>query len=88
MTLSDLAIRRPITMLMVLISLVVLGGVALTRMPLGFLPEVERPRLHVRVPYPNSTPEQAERMVIRPVEEALASVKGLKGLSHSARLAR
>ncbi len=67
-------------MLMVLISLVVLGGVALTRMPLGFLPEVERPRLHVRVPYPNSTPEQAERMVIRPVEEALASVKGLKGL--------
>ena len=30
------------------------------------------------LPYPNATPEQVERMVVRPVEDALGSVKGLQ----------
>ena len=80
MKLPDLAIRRPVTTLMILISMIVLGGVALTRLPLAFLPDVERPQLFVRVPYSNSTPEQVERMVIRPLEEALGSVKGLRNM--------
>ena len=80
MTLSDLAIRRPITMLTILVCLVVLGVVALGRLPLGFLPEVNEPRLFVNADYPNATPEQVERLVVRPLEEALASVKGLKSI--------
>lgn len=78
MTLPELAIRRPITMLMILVSIVVLGLVAVFRLPLGFLPEVEEPRLFVRIPYPNATPEQVERMIVRPLEEALGSVKGVQ----------
>ncbi len=77
MTLPELAIRRPIAMLMILTSIVLLGVVALFRLPLGFLPEVEEPRLFVRVPYDNATPEQVERMIVRPLEEALGSVKGV-----------
>ncbi len=80
MTLPELAIKRPITTLMVIVSLVVLGLVAMVRLPLGFLPDVNRPFLFVRVPYPNSTPEQVERMVIRPMEDALGSVKGLQNM--------
>jgi HAE1 family hydrophobic/amphiphilic exporter-1 len=80
MTLPELAIRRPVTTLTLLICLIVLGGVALTRLPLGFMPEVERPMLFVHVPFPNSTPEQTERLVVRPLEEALGSVKGIKNM--------
>ncbi len=80
MTLPDLAIKRPITTLMVIVSLVVLGTVAMFRLPLGFLPDVNRPYLFVNAPYPNSTPEQTERMVIRPLEEGLGSVKGLRNM--------
>ena len=36
MTLPELAIRRPITTIMVLLSLIVLGGVALVKLPLAF----------------------------------------------------
>ena len=78
MTLSELAIKRPVTTLMVLVSIVVLGLVALFRLPLGFLPEVDQPEIFVYVPYTNSTPEQVERLVIRPLEETLGSVKGLR----------
>jgi len=78
--LPELAIKRPITTLMVIVSLVVLGLVAMVRLPLAFLPEVNRPFLFVRVPYPNATPEQVERMVVEPLEDALGSVKGLQNM--------
>ncbi len=80
MTLPELAIRRPVTTLTILVTLVVLGMVALDRLPLGFMPEVEEPVLFVQVPFPNSTPEQTERLVIRPLEEVLGSVKGVTNM--------
>ena len=80
MTLPELAIRRHVTTLMILVSLVVLGGVALTRLPLAFLPEVEEPQLFVILPWDSASPEQVERMVVRPVEDALGSVKGLESM--------
>ena len=79
-TLPELAIRRHVTTLMVLVSLVVLGAVALTRLPLAFLPEAEEPQLFVILPWNSASPEQVERMVVRPVEDALGSVKGLKSM--------
>ena len=77
MTLPELAIRRPVATLTIIACAVVLGLVALDRLPLGFMPEVEEPILFVHVPFPNATPEQTERLVIRPLEEALGSVKGV-----------
>jgi len=77
-TLPELAIRRPVATLTIIACLVVLGLVALDRLPLGFMPEVEEPRLFVHLPFPNATPEQTERLVVRPVEEALGSVKGVE----------
>jgi len=77
-TLPEFAIKRPVTVAMILVSLVVLGTVALTRLPLAFLPDVERPMLFIRLPYPNASPEQVERLVVRPVEEAVGTVSGIK----------
>jgi len=80
MTLPEIAIRRPVTTLMIIVSLVVLGLVAMLRLPLAFMPEVQEPELFVRLPYNNASPEQVERMVVRPVEDALGAVKGLKSM--------
>jgi len=78
MTLPELAIKRHVTVLMVLISMVVLGLVSLSRLPLAFMPDFERPQLFVQFPYPNASPEQIERMIVRPAEEVLASMRDLK----------
>ena len=80
MTLPEIAIKRPVTVLMVLISLIVLGGVALIRLPLAFMPDITEPQLFVQLPYQNASPEQVERMIVRPVEDALGSVKGLQSM--------
>ncbi|HPF69581.1 MAG TPA: efflux RND transporter permease subunit, partial [Candidatus Krumholzibacteria bacterium] len=80
MTLPEIAIRRPVTTLMVLVSIVVLGAVALTRLPLAFMPDIVQPELFVQLPYENASPEQVERMVVRPVEDAVGGVKGLQSM--------
>ncbi|MFO7655020.1 MAG: efflux RND transporter permease subunit [Candidatus Krumholzibacteriia bacterium] len=80
MTLPELAVKRPVTTLMIIVSLVVLGAVAIFRLPLAFMPDVERPYMFVSVPYENASPEQVERMIVRPLEDALGSVKGLKSM--------
>ncbi len=59
MTLPELAIKRPVTTLMILVSMVVLGAVALERLPLAFLPDVEQPQLFVRCPTPTPPPSRS-----------------------------
>ena len=49
MTLPGLAIRRHVTMLMILVSIVVLGGISLTRLPLAFKPSLSEAEAMVRV---------------------------------------
>lgn len=80
MTLPELAIKRHVAMLMLLVSLIVLGAVAVFRLPLAFMPDVENPMIFVQLPYPNASPAQVERLVVRPVEEAVGSVSGLKNM--------
>lgn len=80
MTLPELAIRRPITTLMILVSLFVIGAIALTRLPLAFMPESEDPQVWVIVPYANASPKTIERNILRPLEDHLGSIPGLKNM--------
>ena len=77
MSLPDLAVKRPVTTLMLLVSMMVLGTVALTRLPLAFMPDIDEPRLFIRIPYPSASPEQIEQTIVRPVEEAVGTVRGI-----------
>jgi HAE1 family hydrophobic/amphiphilic exporter-1 len=63
---------------MIMVSIVVLGGVSATRLPLAFLPEVDFPGLDVQIPYPNALPAQVEEEITRPAEEALSTLSGVR----------
>jgi len=84
MSLPQLAVKRPITATMILVSVVVIGGIAFSRLPLAYLPTLDAPFIGVNIPYPNSNPQQIEREIVKPVEEVLATIKGLKKLHASA----
>jgi hydrophobic/amphiphilic exporter-1 (mainly G- bacteria), HAE1 family len=80
MSFSELSVRRPVTTLMALASVMVVGGIAMARLPLAFLPNVDIPSIQVTIPYPNSNPTQIEKQITKPVEEALATLQGVKRL--------
>jgi HAE1 family hydrophobic/amphiphilic exporter-1 len=80
MSLPRLAVDRPVTGAMILVSVLVVGAIACFKLPLAFLPSVDAPFIYVRVVVPNSNPAQVEREVTKPVEEALATLSGIKKL--------
>jgi HAE1 family hydrophobic/amphiphilic exporter-1 len=84
MNLPKLAVQRPITTLMMLLSVLVVGGIALQRLPLAFLPEVDVPWIGIEVSYPNSNPTQVEKEIVKPIEETLATLSGVKSLNATA----
>ncbi len=80
MNLPKLSVSRPVTTFMLLVSIMVIGGIAMVRLPQAFLPALDIPYIGIVVPYPNSNPEQIEREIAKPVEEALATLSGVKRL--------
>ncbi|MBM4118457.1 efflux RND transporter permease subunit [bacterium] len=80
MAISDYSLRRPVTILVALAAVLVLGAVSITRLKLDFLPKVDWPFVGVQLPYPNAVPAQVEREIARPVEEVLATLGDVRSL--------
>lgn len=78
MSIAEFSIRRPVTTIMCFVSLVVVGLIASFRLPLEALPDISAPFLFVELPYTGSTPDEVERNLVRPAEEALATMTGIK----------
>ena len=72
---------HPVLTVMVMLIAVLLGGLALTRLPIDLMPDITYPVLSVSTTYENASPEEIEELVTRPLEEALSSVPGVKELS-------
>lgn len=72
--LAAFSIRFPVTIGMILIAFLVLGGVAVFKIPLVLFPSIDAPEIVVVVPYPNATPEQVLETITRPLEEALSTL--------------
>ncbi|MGB6364045.1 MAG: efflux RND transporter permease subunit, partial [Thermoanaerobaculia bacterium] len=67
------AVERRVTMGMILAGIMVLGWLSLTRMPLEFLPAFSSSNITVSAPYRSSSPEEVERLLVRPLEDSLGT---------------
>ncbi|TQM12230.1 HAE1 family hydrophobic/amphiphilic exporter-1 [Pseudoxanthomonas sp. 3HH-4] len=85
MSVAEFSIKRPVTAVMFFISLFVIGLIAAIRLPLEAFPEVSPPFIFVSLPYTGSTPEEVERTVLRPAEEALSTMAGIKRMESNAK---
>ena len=79
-----LSIARPVSVVMALLALLVVGTIAYLRIPLGLVPAgLEGNSLNVWIPYPNATAVEVEEKIARPVEEILATIPGIDKTSTS-----
>ena len=75
---TEVALRRPVTTVVVFVALALIGMIASRLLPLEKFPDIEFPGIFIQVPYAGSTPEEVERLITRPVEEALATLSGVE----------
>jgi len=76
-----LAIRRPVTITMVFLTLVVFGWKSYRQLPINLMPDISYPTLTVRTEYEGAAPEDVEKLVTRPLEETLSIVSGMVEIS-------
>ena len=75
---TEIALRRPVTTVVVFVALALVGLIASRLLPLEKFPDIEFPGIFIQIPYDGSTPEEIERLITRPVEEALATLTGVE----------
>ena len=78
------AVERKVTMGMAVLGILVLGWISLKRLPLEYLPSFSSQNISVNAPYPSSSPEEVERLIVRPLEDALSTINGIERLSATA----
>lgn len=79
------SVRRPVTVAMVTVAVVLFGLVSLQRLPLTLLPELSYPSLTVETKFAGAAPGEVETLVTRPIEEAVGILSGVRRLSSRSR---
>ena len=85
MWITRTSINQPVFATMVMAALVVMGLFSYRLLPVEQMPEINMPRVFISVPYPGASPEAIESDVIKPIENVVNSVDGVKNLFSTAR---
>ena len=72
-----LAINRPITTLMYVLTLVVFGLISFKHMPAALFPNVDFPIVTVKTVYPGAEPTSVESQITDKIEEAVSGINGI-----------
>ena len=85
MTIVDFAIRRPVTVTMLVLAALIFGYVSFDRLAVNLLPDISYPSLTVRTEYVGAAPEEIENLISRRIEEAVGVITGLVEVSSISR---
>jgi multidrug efflux pump len=78
---TDLAIRKAITVFVLMLAVTVLGVISYLRLPREATPDVKIPFVMVYAPYAGTSPEDMENLVTRKIETELKSLADLKQMT-------
>jgi HAE1 family hydrophobic/amphiphilic exporter-1 len=78
MKIPEFSVSRKVTTAMMAMILVVLGGLAFTRLGLDFFPDIEFPTVSVITIYSGASSEDMENTVTRPLEQVINAVNRVK----------
>ena len=79
------SVTRPVTIVMLLLAILVVGVISYSRIPIALFPDgYEQNTLGIFVPYPNASPRDIEETITRPVEGAVGTVANVKRIMSSA----
>lgn len=75
--LAKFSVKKPMTVFVAVILVILLGVVAFTRMTPDLLPNLDFPYVVIVTSYPGASPEQVETEITRPVEQSVATLDNI-----------
>ncbi len=79
--LSKFSVKKPYTVLVAVVLVIVLGVVSFMKMTTDLLPNISLPYVIVMTAYPGASPETVETVVTKPVESSMATVSNIESIS-------
>ena len=73
---SKFSVKKPLTVIMALFMVIMLGYVSFTHMKTDLLPNMELPYIAIITPYAGATPEKVEVSLTKPLEQLIATANG------------
>ncbi len=83
MSITGLAVRKPITVLVLTLFIVVVGLLSYSSLPREAAPDVKIPFMIVTTVYPGVAPEDIENLITRKIEQELKTLKNVKEITSS-----
>lgn len=78
---AKFSVKKPFTVLVGVILVIVLGVVSFMKMTPDLLPSIDLPYVVVMTTYPGATPEEVEQTVTKPIEQSMAVVENVKTIT-------
>lgn len=78
--LSKFSVKRPYTVVVGVVLIIILGIVSFGNMTVDLLPSMNLPYAIVMTTYPGASPEEVETVVTKPVEQTMATVSNIKNV--------
>ncbi|MBN3038108.1 MAG: efflux RND transporter permease subunit [Candidatus Omnitrophica bacterium] len=85
MNLPEFGVRRPVTVSMIFLGIIILGLVSLSRLGLDMMPEIEIPAVGVFTTYSGAGPEEIEKRITEKLEERLSTIPNLDEITSISR---
>ena len=85
MKIVALATRRPVSVVVFFVALVIFGLISFRELPVDLLPDLAFPTITIRTEYPGVAPADVETFVTIPVEDAVGIVSGVADISSISR---
>lgn len=79
--LSKFSIKKPFTVLVAVVIVIVFGVIALTKMTPDLFPKINTPYVIVMTAYPGASPEEAEEEITKPMEQQMATLSNIKNVT-------
>lgn len=84
-SLPEFGVRRPVTVAMLFLAVVLLGVISYLRLPRELFPPITYPQLTVVTNYENAAPEEIETLITKPIEDACSSVNNVKRIASTSK---
>ena len=80
MKISDMSVRRPITVIVLFMVIAILGFLGYSSLQAELMPKFTPPSMNVQVVYPGASPSEVENSLTRKLEDALSSLQGVESM--------
>ena len=75
---SQFSVKKPLTVFVAVIAVIVLGVVAYLNMTPDLLPNMDFPYIMIMTTYPGASPEKVEAEVTKPLEQSMSTLEHIK----------